>query len=106
MAKHDVDPVLRQLVRAVNESGQAAVPVTVHGTTPKYSSIAVQHCTALTVTSSSFIQVSMTWPSFAILSRASLGTLAAGVAHEIEHSGINPDTSWIEIRKVGGRKRD
>jgi hypothetical protein len=35
MAKHDVDPVLRQMVRAVNESGQAAVPVTVtvHGTT-------------------------------------------------------------------------
>ena len=35
MAKHDVDPVLRQLVRAVNDSGQAAVPVTVsaHGTT-------------------------------------------------------------------------
>jgi hypothetical protein len=35
MAKHDVDPVLRQLVRAVNESGQAAVPVTLslHGTT-------------------------------------------------------------------------
>ena len=34
MAKHDVDPVLRQLVRAVNESGQAAVPATVslHGT--------------------------------------------------------------------------
>jgi hypothetical protein len=35
MAKHDVDPVLRQLVRAVNESGQAAVPVvmSVHGAT-------------------------------------------------------------------------
>ena len=35
MAKHEVDPVLRQLVRAVNESGQAAVPVavSVHGTT-------------------------------------------------------------------------
>src|SRR5580704_7593426 len=34
MAKHDVDPVLQQLVRAVNESGQATVPVTisVHGT--------------------------------------------------------------------------
>jgi hypothetical protein len=34
MARHDVDPVLQQLVRAVNESGQAAVPVTVtvHGT--------------------------------------------------------------------------
>jgi hypothetical protein len=34
MAKHDADPVLRQLVRAINESGQAAVPVTVsvHGT--------------------------------------------------------------------------
>ena len=34
MARHDVDPVLQQLVRAVNESGQAAVPVTIsiHGT--------------------------------------------------------------------------
>ena len=33
MAKHDTDPVLRQLVHAINESGQAAVPVTVsvHG---------------------------------------------------------------------------
>jgi hypothetical protein len=35
MPKHDIDPVLRQLVRAVNESAQAAVPVvvSVHGTT-------------------------------------------------------------------------
>jgi hypothetical protein len=34
MARHDVDPVLQQLVRAINESEQAAVPVTVsvHGT--------------------------------------------------------------------------
>jgi len=33
MPKHDVDPVLQQLIRAVNESGQGAVPVTVsvHG---------------------------------------------------------------------------
>lgn len=35
MAKHGSDPVLHELVRAVNESGQARVPVTVsvHGTT-------------------------------------------------------------------------
>jgi hypothetical protein len=34
MAKHDVDPVFRELVRSINESGQAVVPVvlTVHGT--------------------------------------------------------------------------
>jgi hypothetical protein len=34
MAKHDADPVLGQLVHAVNESGQTRVPVTVsaHGT--------------------------------------------------------------------------
>jgi hypothetical protein len=33
MARHDTDPVLRQLVRAINESGQAEVPITVsaHG---------------------------------------------------------------------------
>jgi hypothetical protein len=29
MAKHDIDPVLQQLARAINESGQAAAPVTV-----------------------------------------------------------------------------
>jgi hypothetical protein len=29
MAKHDRDPVLRQLVRSVNEAGQSAVPVSV-----------------------------------------------------------------------------
>lgn len=34
MARHDIDPVLQQLVRAINDSGQATVPVTVsvHGT--------------------------------------------------------------------------
>ena len=34
MAKHDTDPVLRQLVRAVNETENATVPltITVHGT--------------------------------------------------------------------------
>jgi hypothetical protein len=34
MGKHNTDPVLEQLVHAVNESGQATVPVTVsaHGT--------------------------------------------------------------------------
>ncbi len=34
MAKHGIDPVLAQLVQAVNESGQAQVPLTVtaHGT--------------------------------------------------------------------------
>jgi hypothetical protein len=34
MAKHDVDPVFRELVRSINESRQAVVPVvlTVHGT--------------------------------------------------------------------------
>jgi hypothetical protein len=33
MARHDTDPVLQQLVRAINESEQAEVPVTVsvHG---------------------------------------------------------------------------
>jgi hypothetical protein len=35
MAKHDTDPVLERLVRAINESAKAQVPVTVsaHGTT-------------------------------------------------------------------------
>jgi hypothetical protein len=34
MAKHHIDPVLRQLVRAINESETGGVPVTlsVHGT--------------------------------------------------------------------------
>jgi hypothetical protein len=34
MAKYDIDPVLRQLAQAINESGQGAAPITVsvHGT--------------------------------------------------------------------------
>ena len=34
MAKSDIDPVLQQLTQAINESGQAAAPITVsvHGT--------------------------------------------------------------------------
>ena len=34
MAKRNIDPVLQQLVRAINESGRAATPITVsvHGT--------------------------------------------------------------------------
>lgn len=31
MAKRDIDPVLQQLVRAINESGHAAAPITVSG---------------------------------------------------------------------------
>ena len=44
MAKHDTDPVLRQLVHAINDSGQAAVPVTVsvHGTVLNGALIAEQ----------------------------------------------------------------
>ena len=45
--------------------------IMVQGTTPKYSSIAVQHCTALMATSVSFIQPSTTAQSFAIFSSAS-----------------------------------
>lgn len=42
MARHDIDPVLRQLIRAVNESEQAQVPITVsvHGTSLTGSLIA------------------------------------------------------------------
>src|ERR1035441_3765920 len=47
--------------------------MTVHGTTPKYSSIEVQHCTALIVTWVCFIHPSMTAPSFDILRSASSG---------------------------------
>ena len=42
MARHDIDPVLRQLIRAINESEQAQVPITVsvHGTSLTGSLIA------------------------------------------------------------------
>ena len=45
----------------------------VQGTTPKNSSIEVQHCTALMVTWVCFIQPSITAPSFAIFISASSG---------------------------------
>jgi hypothetical protein len=44
MARHDTDPVLRQLTRAINESEQAEVPITVsvHGTSLTGTLIAQQ----------------------------------------------------------------
>ena len=45
----------------------------VQGTTPKNSSIEVQHCTALMVQLVCFIQPSMTAPSLAIFSSAASG---------------------------------
>ncbi len=50
--------------------------ITVQGTTPKYSSSEVQHCTALMVTSVCAIHWSITAPSLAILSSAAAGTLS------------------------------
>ena len=49
--------------------------ITVQGTTPKYSSIEVQHCTALIVISVCVIQPSITAPSLAIFISAASGTL-------------------------------
>ena len=48
--------------------------MTVHGTTPRYSSIEVQHCTALMATSVAAIQWSTTAPSLAIFISAAAGT--------------------------------
>ena len=46
----------------------------VQGTTPKNSSMAVQHCTAVAASSCSAIHASTTTPNLAILSRAAAGT--------------------------------
>src|SRR5438045_8797278 len=47
--------------------------MTVHGTTPRFSSSEVQHCTALICTCALFIQSSTTAPSLAILTSAAWG---------------------------------
>ena len=44
--------------------------ITVQGTIPRFSSMEVQHCTALMVTSVAAIQWSTTAPSLAIFSNA------------------------------------
>src|ERR1700722_3550223 len=53
--------------------------MTVQGTTPKYSSMEVQHWTELMVSSLAFIQVSMTAPSFDIFMSAASGVLLRGM---------------------------
>ena len=66
-------------LRRRSESGCSLIMLmTVQGTTPKNSSIDVQHCTALIVTCVCFIQPSMTAPSFAIFISASSGTPDGG----------------------------
>ena len=61
--------------QALGSSVLLSMLMTVQGTTPKNSSMAVQHCMAV-ASSFSVIQWSTTTPNFAILSRASSGTLA------------------------------
>ncbi len=60
--------------QALDISSLLIMLMTVQGTTPKYSSIDVQHCTALACRSLACIQFSMTAPSFAILRSAAAGT--------------------------------
>ena len=52
--------------------------ITVQGTTPKYSSIEVQHCTALMASSFAFIQLSITAPSLAIFIKRGCGNAVGG----------------------------
>jgi len=58
----------------------------VHGTTPRFSSMEVQHCTALIATSVAAIHWSTTAPSLAIFIRATSGTLLASTYFLIEAS--------------------
>ena len=60
--------------------------MTVHGTTPKFSSMEVQHCTALIATSVAAIHWSITAPSFAIFIKAAAGTLLASTYFLIDAS--------------------
>ncbi len=59
------------------ESGFSLIMlITVQGTMPRNSSIDVQHCTALTVSSLAFIQWSITAPSFCHLQQRRVGRIA------------------------------
>ena len=66
----------------------------VQGTTPKNSSIEVQHCTALMVTWVCFIQPSITAPSLAIFSSA------ASAMPAVRHIGL--DGGELGLRGVVG----
>ena len=64
--------------QALGSNWSLIMLITVQGTTPKYSSIEVQHCRAEMVASTSFIHCSMTAASLAILSSAAAGASPVG----------------------------
>jgi hypothetical protein len=90
MAKHDTDPVLGQLVHAVNESGQTHVPVTVsaHGTVVAGVLIAQD---------AYFTQLTERSPLLSALQPAS-GLLGKEYAKEVSEEA----DSHLHIRATGG----
>ena len=74
--------------------------MTVQGTTPRFSSIEVQHCTALMATSVAAIQWSTTAPSFAIFINAASGTLLASTYFLIDASLACAPSSLSFIRSM------
>jgi hypothetical protein len=101
MAKHDIDPVLAQLVHSVNESGQAAVPVTVtvHGTVLTGTLIAADRYFADLVTGNPLM--SALQPSSGLLGKEYAKEVEAEAGHHlhlrtaaIPGNGENAEGLW------------
>jgi hypothetical protein len=98
MAKHDIDPVLRHLVQAINESGEAAAPimVSVRGTVLRGALISEERYFAELVEGDPLM--SALEPSSGLLGKEyAKGTEAASGRHlHLRAAGVRGDAEFPE----------
>ena len=84
--------------QALESSESLIMLITVHGTTPRFSSSDVQHWTALICTLLAFIQSSTTAPNFAIFTSAACGMSVVVTYFRMELNFCTTESSLSFIR--------
>jgi hypothetical protein len=87
MAKHDTDPVLAQLIEAVNESAQAAVPVTVSTGGMLLTGLLIAQDAYFAELAESSPLLSALQPATGLLGKEYAREVAAGAGHHLHLRG-------------------
>ena len=105
MAKHDTDPVLRQLVHAVNESRQAGVPVTISASGTVLAGVLIAEETYFAELVEASPLMSALQPSSGLLGKEYTKDVAAESDHHLHIRGVKDSLEglWrISLESVDG----
>jgi hypothetical protein len=106
MAKHDTDPVLAQLVRAVDESGRARVPITVAAHGMVVSGLLISQDAYFTALAEASPLLSALAPDSGLLGKEYAKDVDAGSAHHLHiRAAEGEEGLWrLSLEAVDGWK--